>query len=251
MVSSYVNNGQLSAQFNFNLYNTAQAAFIDSTVSFEELVKELHKTEYVYGPLHMMSNIMDSHDKNRYIAYADGDLQLWQWNAVEEGWNNPPIVNHPSSYKKAELYYAYMFGIPGLPVIYYGSEFGMSGASDPDNRRPMRFGNQLNIYEKEMLSEVSKIVRLRKQHTALRYGDFNSLIANENIFAFVRSDFNERILIVINNSNVPQRVDIKLPAVYEVNKLEDLISGKVEYPERDFASVVVKAYGFRYFKIID
>lgn len=250
LVSSYVNNGQLSAQFNFNLYNIAQAAFIDTTVSFEELLKELHKTEYVYGPLHLMSNIMDSHDKNRYIAYADGDLQLWQWSAVEEGWNNPPKVDNPSSYKKAELYYAYMFGIPGLPVIYYGSEFGMSGASDPDNRRPMRFGDQLNNYEKEMLMDVRKIVKLRKNHTALRHGDFNCLIADENVLAFVRSDFNERILVVINNSKFPQGVDIKLPAVYEANKLIDLISGKTVYPERDNATVVVDGYGFRYLKIV-
>lgn len=250
LVSSYVNNGQLNAQFNFNLYDIAQAAFIDSNVSFSELAKELKKTANIYGPIHLMGNIMDSHDKNRFIAYADGDLQLWQWNAVEEGWNDPPKVDNPSSYDKAELYYAYMFGIPGIPVVYYGSEFGMSGASDPDNRRPMRFGDQLNDHERKMLKDVSRLIKLRRNHTALRYGDFKVLHADKNTFAFVRSDMHERILIVINNSPNPQRVDLTFPAVYNINFLEDLLTGDSIYPERDFASVTVKGFGYRYLRIV-
>ena len=189
LVSSYVNNGQLSAQFNFELYNSAQAVFIDPKRSFKDLDLEMKKTLDVYGSLHLMGNIMDSHDKNRYMAYADGDLDLSQWSAIELGWNNPPKVDHPSSYEKAELYYAYMLSVPGIPVIYYGSEFGMTGASDPDNRRMMRFGNELDDNEKKMLGVVTKIINLRAIHTALRYGDFYSLIADNNIFAYIAFRF--------------------------------------------------------------
>ncbi len=251
LVSSYVNNGQLSAQFNFNLYDVAQAAFIDTNVSMIELDKELKKTVYVYGPLHLMGNIMDSHDKNRFIAYADGDLELWQWNATEEGWNNPPKVDHPMSYRKAELYYAYMFSIPGLPVIYYGSEFGMSGASDPDNRRPMRFGDQLNKNEKKMLRDVQRIVKLRKEHSALRYGDLLTLKADKNSFAFMRSDMNERIVTVINNSDKPKKITIKLPSFMDVVKLVDLLGGRTYYPERNSVSIILDEYGYGYFKIVE
>ena len=101
LTSSYVNNGQLDAQFNFNLYNVAQTAFIDPDYDFHELDSDMKKTFYYYSPLHVMANIMDSHDKNRYMAYADGDLDLSQWSAVEEGWNNPPKVDNASSYDKA------------------------------------------------------------------------------------------------------------------------------------------------------
>jgi glycosidase len=34
-----------------------------------------------------------------------------------------------------------------VPLIYYGDEMGLPGAADPDNRRPMRFGNDLNPRE--------------------------------------------------------------------------------------------------------
>ena len=73
-------------------------------------------------------------------------MVIWtpsEWSAIEQGWNNPPMVDNPESYKKLTLYMAFMNTIPGLPVIYYGSEFGMSGASDPDNRRMMRFDDDL------------------------------------------------------------------------------------------------------------
>lgn len=224
LVSSYVNNGQLSSQFNFELYNSAQAAFIDPDLSFEILDNELKKTSEVYGTIHYMGNIMDSHDKNRFMAYTDGDLKLSQWSAIEEGWNNPPKVDDPQSYKKMLLYMAYMNSIPGLPVIYYGSEFGMTGASDPDNRRMMRFGTQLDEYEKETLNEVRQIIKLRDEYPALRYGDYYNVAANENIFAYIRSYMNQRILVVINKDEQPQKVELSVPEVYGVKLITDLVT---------------------------
>ncbi|MCK7525308.1 MAG: alpha-amylase family glycosyl hydrolase [Ignavibacteriales bacterium] len=90
-----------------------------------------------------MGNIMDSHDKIRYMAYADGDLEINDGRAGDVAWNNPPKVDNPSSYEKLKLHLAYLLTIPGVPIIYYGDEIGMTGAADPDNRRMMRFGNQL------------------------------------------------------------------------------------------------------------
>jgi glycosidase len=226
LVSSYVNNGQLDAQFNFNLYNVAQTVFIDSSASFQLLDEELNKTFSIYGILHKMGNIMDSHDKNRYMSYADGDLTLDQWSAGEIGWSNPPVVDNPYSYKKAELYYAYMFTIPGLPVIYYGSEFGMTGASDPDNRRMMRFDGDLNEHETSMLQAVRKISSIRNSHTALRYGDYYTLKADKNIFAYIRSDIHERILVVLNKSDEEIGVEINPPQFYNITSANDIESNK-------------------------
>ncbi len=233
LVSSYVNNGQLDAQFNFNLYNVAQAVFLDSSESFQSLNNELKKSFSIYGVNNLMGNIMDSHDKNRYMAYADGDIKLEQWDATELGWKNPPVVNHPSSYKKAELYYSYLLTVPGIPVIYYGSEFGMTGASDPDNRRMMRFGNQLNKYEKEMLKTVRTIVKLRRTHSALNFGDFLPVLIKHNVYAYLRSDLNERILVVLNKSNTKKEsVEITLPEFIRGTSIRNLINGE-EYKIRN------------------
>lgn len=226
LVSSYVNNGQLSSQFNFELYNTAQAAFIDPEFSFKNLDYEIKKTSEIYGTIHYMGNIMDSHDKNRFMAYTDGDLKLEQWSAIEEGWNNPPQVDDPASYDKMELYMAYMNSIPGLPVIYYGSEFGMTGASDPDNRRMMRFDDELNEFEKETLMDVREIVNLRKKYPALRYGDYYSVAADDNIFAYTRSYMNDRILVVINKDEESQSVNLEIPIIYSAKTLTDVKLGE-------------------------
>jgi glycosidase len=225
LISSYVNNGQLNAQFNFNLYDVALPTFLDENASFDNLNKEMLKTFSVYGNQHLMGNIMDSHDKNRFMAFADGDLDVSEWSAVETGWNNPPKVDNPENYKKLILYMAYMNTIPGLPVIYYGSEFGMTGASDPDNRRMMRFDGQLNAGEINTLEHVKKIINIRKQHTALRTGDFFVLQADQNIYSYLRSDMNERLLVVLNKSNKIQETTLKIPFSYDVKKLVSLKDG--------------------------
>jgi len=249
LISSYVNNGQLHSQFNFNLYDVALPTFINENATFSTLDKEMQKTFSVYGVNHLMGNVMDSHDKNRFMAFADGDLDASTWSAIEQGWNNPPVVNNPENYKKLILYMAYMNTIPGLPVIYYGSEFGMSGASDPDNRRMMRFGNDLTNGEKRTFDQVKKIINLRKSHTALRYGDYYTLQADSNIFAYIRSDLNERLLIVLNKSNETQRVDLTIPYNYNAVLLTDLANEQKIHLERDAVSVVVNAVGWKVYKI--
>lgn len=248
LISSYVNNGQLHAQFNFNLYDAALPTFLKHDASFYGLDKEMHKTFSVYGNLHLMGNIMDSHDKNRFMAFADGDLDVSQWSAAEVGWNNPPQVDNPENYKKLILYMAYMNTIPGLPVIYYGSEFGMTGASDPDNRRMMRFGDQLSSGEINTLNEVRKIVNLRKEHTALRFGDFYTLQADENIYAYTRSDMNERLLVMINKSSEMQSVKLELPLYFtKTNEVQDLTSGKVSSSNE---SINIAPMSYKIYKIL-
>ena len=249
LISSYVNNGQLSAQFNFNLYDTAIPVFIKNDLSFELLDQQMQKTFSVYGVNHLMGNIMDSHDKIRFLAMADGDLDINDGNASEAAWNNPPVVDHPESYKKLQLYIAYMMTIPGIPVVYYGDEIGMTGASDPDNRRMMRFGNSVNEMENENLKIVSELINLRKKHSALRFGDFYTLEANENIYAYIRSDLNERVLVILNKSGEPVQTDFLLPSVYNISEVRNLLSDDNQQIIDDKITVEVPSTGFLLYQL--
>lgn len=249
LISSYVNNGQLSAQFNFNVYDVALPTFLESKMSFSALDAEIKKSFLVYGENNLMGNIMDSHDKNRFMAFADGDLDVTQWSAVEEGWNNPPRVDNPANYEKAKLYYAYMNTIPGLPVIYYGSEFGMTGASDPDNRRMMRFGEELNQFEKRMLGDVRKIINLRKNHPALRYGDFLTLQADENVYSYIRSEVNERILIILNKSEKSVPLQLNIPVMYGIKSAGNLLTDeKIELVDGSI-NLILQPMSYSFFKL--
>jgi len=244
LINSYVSNGQLNAQFNFNLYDTALYVFLNQDVNFQILARELQKTFSVYGVNHLMGNVMDSHDKVRYMAYADGDITLNSNEAQEIGWTNPPVVTFEESYRKAQLYLAYMLTIPGVPIIYYGDEIGMTGAADPDNRRMMRFGEALSAPEQRMLQVVSKLVHVRRRHSALRYGDFQTLQADERVFAHLRSDMRERILVALNKSGKSVRLNIELPSFYNLQTAEDLFTGERRAVTNNIVSFEVPANGF-------
>lgn len=67
---------------------------------------------------------------------------------TNRSFSNPPSnVKRKSSYNKLQNFYALNISLPGVPVIYYGEEIGMMGAGDPDNRRMMRFGDDLDLNE--------------------------------------------------------------------------------------------------------
>jgi glycosidase len=192
---------------------------------------------------------MDSHDKIRYMAYADGDLAINDGSASDAAWNNPPKVDDPKSYDKLKLHLAYLLTIPGIPIIYYGDEIGMTGASDPDNRRMMRFGNDLNQYEKQTFEDVSKLIHIRKENSALRYGDFLTLQADENIYAYLRSDMNERILTIVNKNSNQQKVKFTLPGIYKVSKAKDLVSGKEFDVKNNILDVNIDEIGYLILKL--
>lgn len=249
LIASYVNNGQLNAQFNFNLYDVAIPTFLDEKTSFRLLDYQMQKSFQVFGYNNLMGNIMDSHDKIRYMAYADGDLEINDGRAGEIAWNNPPKVDNLSSYDKLKLHLAYVLTIPGIPIVYYGDEIGMTGAADPDNRRKMKFDDELNDTEVQTFKDVSKLIHIRKEHPALRYGDFLTLQADENIYAYLRSDMNERILVVINKNPEQQNLEFNLPQVYNLQKAVDLVSDKSFDINRNKLTLNINDIGYLILKL--
>jgi len=249
LIASYVNNGQLNAQFNFNLYDVAIPTFLDINASFKLLDYQMKKCLQVFGYNHLMGNLMDSHDKIRYMAYADGDLEINDGKAHEIAWTNPPKVDNPQSYDKLKLYLAYLISIPGIPIIYYGDEIGMTGAADPDNRRMMKFDDELNELEKQTLLDVSKLINIRKENSALRYGDFYTLLADENFYAYIRSDMNQRILVVLNKNPNTQYTTLNLPSIYKVSRLTDLFSNQSFTISNNKINLNLKGYSFLILKM--
>ncbi|MDW8467450.1 MAG: alpha-glucosidase C-terminal domain-containing protein [Chloroherpetonaceae bacterium] len=108
----------------------------------------------------------------------------------------------------------------------------------------MRFGNQLSELEQSMLASVRQLIKLRAAHSALRYGDFQTLLANESCFAYLRSDFNERVLVVLNKSNVSQPLTIRLPRLYKATKAVNLLSGSELEIADSKLSLTLPAFGY-------
>ena len=103
----------------------------------------------------------------------------------------------------------------------------------------MRFGDQLNEYEKETLKEVSRLIHIRKDHSALRYGDFLTLQSDENIYAYLRSDMNERILTILNKSKEAQKLVLTVPSVYNIKIVHDLGNGNEYQPDKNKLTIEI------------
>ena len=110
--------------------------------------------------------------------------------------------------------------------IYYGDEIGMTGAGDPDNRRMMRFSDSLNADEQKQIKNVTKLIRLRKEHAALRRGDYLPLYLDQNTFIFSRGDVRERLLIALNKGKRDKTVQLLLPGWLKGKSVTSLLTQK-------------------------
>ena len=140
------------------------------------------------------------------------------------------------------------FTLPGAPNLYYGSEVGMTGGEDPANRSPMRW-DWVND-DNPTLRWTQQLIRLRKEHRALRLGNFR-LVTTTGLLAFVR--YTDRVrdnVVVLANPGkraVTERVLIANSKLMNGSSLIDLIAPKAP-PVRVLASMVtvsIPAGGFR------
>ena len=203
-IDSFVGPNMLDGQFDFPLYDSIKDCFADGKVGLDLLESSLDASETAFGKESLMSPLIGNHDKGRFMAYADGDLPDPK-NAKEEevGWSSPPKVDDAANYAKIELAQAFLLAIDGVPMIYYGDELGMTGAGDPDNRRDMRFGDDLSGPERAVLENFGKLTQIRNRHPALRYGSRRVLVAEKEVLAFVRAQLSDRVLCLLNRSNQP------------------------------------------------
>ena len=93
---------------------------------------------------------------------------------------------------KQHLYplYALMFSFPGLPSVYYGSEFGFEGIKQSDdwNLRPAFDLAALQDQEHgfDLRGWIGKLAAIRRNSPALLYGDYRTLHVAPRQFAFLR-----------------------------------------------------------------
>ena len=91
------------------------------------------------------------------------------------------------------------FTLPGSPNLYYGAEVGMTGGDDPAQRGPMRW--DLVAQGHPDLAWTRQLVALRKEHRALRVGDYRSAPASK-LLAFERHTDRaaDAVLVLANTS---------------------------------------------------
>ena len=90
--------------------------------------------------------------------------------------------------------------IPGAPGIYYGDEVGMTGGEDPDCRGAFPWHDP-DSWNLDLLHAARTLGKLRRNHAALKTGDFEVIWFDDEAFAFSRAHDGDRLLVVVNRSN--------------------------------------------------
>lgn len=210
LINSYVGSGLLDAQFDFNLYDAAVSTFAKSESSFEELDRVLAQSLEAYGYHHLMGHISGNQDRARFISYADGSVDFAE-DAKLAGWTRKIEIRDTVGYQRLAMLHALNFTLPGIPVIYYGDEIGMPGGNDPDNRRMMRFGDDLSGGEAHMLEQVTALANLRKGSMALLYGDLEVVHLDKDAYAYYRTYLGETAIVAFNKSAEPVELTLHMP----------------------------------------
>ena len=203
-INAFIGPNMLDGQFDFPLYDSIKDCFAEEKSGLDQLEASLAASEEAFGKESLMSPLIGNHDKGRFMAYADGDLPDPKGTKEEEvGWVAPPRVDDGASFAKIKLAEAFLLAIDGVPMIYYGDEIGMTGAGDPDNRRDMRFGDDVTEAEQGVLRNFEALTKIRRRHRALRSGSRRPVVAEKELLAFVRAHFDDRVLCVFNRAPKP------------------------------------------------
>lgn len=111
-----------------------------------------------------IAHVIGNHDTTRFVSEVAGDAGGDPWTAPPA----QPTAEEP--YRLQLVALALMMTVPGVPVIYYGDEVGLAGASDPDSRRvlPDVLGGALPAAQQALLDGVAAIGRARRCSAALR-----------------------------------------------------------------------------------
>ncbi len=208
LISSYIGSGMLEGQFDFNVFDVLLSTICLDDKTWNGFQQRLQQSFDYYGVHNLMGYISGNQDKPRLMAMATGDVKFDEDSKLA-GWTRDIHKKTKIGYDRAALMHAVIMTIPGIPVIYYGDEIGLTGGNDPDNRRMMKFNN-LNEQEAFLKKKVSKLTHLRRNNMALLYGDFNFLQADGGILVYSRAYFNDKIMVVINKSKVSKLVKIPL-----------------------------------------
>ncbi|MEG1651104.1 MAG: alpha-amylase family glycosyl hydrolase [Oscillospiraceae bacterium] len=100
--------------------------------------------------------------------------------------------------------YALLFSMPGIPCIYYGSEWGASGKKqDGDDALRPCFDAPV---ENELFSYISRLADIRKNSQALSLGGYRNIVEQNTFCLYERFFENEHVLCAVNISESAQTI---------------------------------------------
>jgi len=157
------------------------------------------REDYPDAAYYSAMNLLDSHDTVRLLwALTPGNATT----ADKEG-NSANLSTGKQMQKIASLL---QFTLPGAPTIYYGDEVGMTGDTDPDDRRTFPWADKGGTPDMDLFAHYQLLADLRSQTPSLVNGDLHILLADDanQLVAYGRKTSGDAAIVVINRSDNPQ-----------------------------------------------
>ncbi len=167
-----------------------------------------------------------------------------------------------SSVEKLKLAFSLVLTLRGIPQLYSGDEIGMPGGDDPDNRRDFPGGfpgdprdafrrEGRTAQEQEIFAHVQALLRLRREHVALRAGRQFHLYADETAYVFLRQSADERLLIAFSRADLPRRIRVNLAdtPISDAHDLEEVFAGRPPTITRGRAELELAPLGVSVYKV--
>lgn len=199
--NQYVNDAMLDSVTNYECYKGIHSSINEGNM--HEIGYSLHRQ---FGNEHWclyrgknLYNFVDNHDVSRIAS----------------------ILRERDNLSAA---YALMYSMPGIPSVYYGSEFAFLGdKSQGDGAlRPMLTGDDIHNMRNSLTDYIARLNEARRQSKALRRGDYNQLYVRPKQLIFARSFEDERVICAINVDSEPHTAHFDAQA----GRAYDLITGQ-------------------------
>ena len=185
--SRWVNEGMLHAVTNYQLHKALYSGHNDyNYFEIAHTVKRLYDMIGSPGRGRQLYSFADNHDVDRIASKLQDKRQFYPLHML-------------------------LYTLPGIPSLYYGSEFGIEGRKEGGSDAPIRPRIELAEYQ-NALSEngycklLAELGALRAKNPILSYGDYEELLLTNRQYAFARKLDGRAILTAVNNDENPAEV---------------------------------------------
>ena len=175
--------GRIDAIFDFNLAYYVRPALARGRMDAARFAGWLDEHDSAYPGL-VLATLLDNHpDMNRFLGMAGGSTD------------------------RLKLAATLLLTLPGMPVIYYGTEVGLSQRHDSviqKSRGAPSHAFGATDQDEDLLAHFQLLGRMRHESLALRRGTRRTVLADSEVFAYERSAGDETVLVALNFSEQRQ-----------------------------------------------
>lgn len=143
--------------------------------------------------------------------------------------------------RRMKLPVVFLFTFIGTPCIFYGDEIGLTGGDDPDCRQCMEWDPQKQ--DLELYNFYKKMIALRRQHKALRVGQFRFLKAAADDPCIIYERFDEEVHFIIWMNNTAQTQTLSHPII--ATDWFDALTQENVKPDHGVMHITLDPYGYR------